>query len=152
MMMGQALAAGEVGRWLDDLLSTMQHPKAAPALKAWGQELAGALGVGFLRSVSPAGKPWRPLKRPRPRGHNPGSRPLIDFGDMMLSVIGSSPDHIEDITDDSISFGTKDKKAAFHQFGTRYIPSRPFVGVSDEMADRAAEILTEHQIHQISLV
>lgn len=150
--MTQTLTPEEATRWLDGILSVMDEPRAREPLKRWGQELAGELGTGFLRSESPTGQKWPPLKRRRPKGHNQGIRPLIDFGDLMLSVISDSPDHIERITDDSIVFGTSDFKAAFHQFGTRVIPPRPFLGVSDEMADRATELLAEHQITSINVL
>ena len=126
---------------MDTVGQLTSRPKLSGVLTDWLQRVAGSLGVGFQQSKDPSGAVWRPLKRKRPKGHNQGTRPLIDTGAMQASIISTGAGHLQEVTDDSAMMGTADEKAAFHQFGTSRIPARPFVGISDEMADLAAEMV-----------
>jgi phage gpG-like protein len=135
--------------WSRGLEQAVNHPAVQPALKEIAQQLAGDLGRGFISSESPDGEPWADLKHPRPRGHNTGTRPLIDFGDLMLSVIDESSDHIEIITDDSLTYGTSDPKAHFHQDGTSKMVARPFMGFTQDRITQAARTVMQQVMQNI---
>ena len=125
------------------------RPKLAGVLTNWLQQVAGSLGVGFQQSKDPSGAVWKPLKRKRPKGHNQGSRPLIDTGAMQASIVSTGAGHLQEVSDDSAMMGTEDFKAAFHQYGTSRIPARPFVGISDDMVDLAAEMVAAEIIETL---
>lgn len=139
----------QLPKFMGRVEAATSRPKLTKTLKAWLAHVAGSLGVGFQQSKSPSGETWKPLARKRPKGHNHGSRPLIDFGDMQASVISTGPGHIEEVSDDSAKMGTDDRKAVFHQYGTSKIPARPFVGITDEMVDLAAEMVADDVLRQI---
>ncbi len=123
-----------------------------PTLKLWFDLLQSDLALGFLNSRSPEGETWAPLKRKRSPipPHNPGRRPLIDFGDLLASVAGQGSGHIENVRDDGGVFGTSDRKAAFHQAGTRRMVARPFLGVPSDSADELANMAADELIRQIA--
>lgn len=62
----------------------------------------------------------------------------------MQSVISNGSGHIETVTQESTLFGTSVFYAAFHQEGTGTIPARPFIGISEDLQDSAADKLGDH--------
>lgn len=97
----------------------------------------------FDERKSPVGELWPPLAAltVSRKGHD---RPLIETDQMRQSILEPDhPSHIGEILERGMSFGTDDEKAAFHQFGTRRIPQREFVGMNDgqvtEVVDRTAD-------------
>ena len=147
--MPDLMQVDELQTFTDQMGQVTSRPKLAGVLTDWLQRVAGSLGVGFQQSKDPSGAVWKPLKRKRPKGHNQGTRPLIDTGDMQASIISTGTGHLQEVTDDSAMMGTEDRKAAFHQFGTSRIPARPFVGISDEMADLAAEMVADELVETL---
>lgn len=108
----------DLGRLVDALDDFAEHApgRVLRALACAGDDL---VREGFDRSRAPSGQPWRPLARSRPRGR-PGRRPLVDTGTLRAwashaMVQGAAA------TWDAPLYG------AFHQFGTRTIPARPFL-------------------------
>lgn len=150
-----AFTVEEFEEYLVEVVQRMEQPEASEPLTRWTEELSGDLGEGFLGSRSPDGQAWRPLKKKRSgksrRGgsRNPGRRPLIDTGDLMLSVISDGRGHVETITGDEVIFGTEDELARIHQDGRGPIPERPFIGVSEEMENRALEIVADFLIERM---
>lgn len=69
---------------------------------------------------------------------------LIEYNNMRSSLLFDGPDHVEDIEDSYMTWGTSDEKAATHQYGTRRVPQRAFVGVHEETADEIAGIVADH--------
>ncbi|WP_417375996.1 phage virion morphogenesis protein [Gimesia maris] len=152
--MSKTITAKELGGFLSGIVRRLESPQASKVLSEWNDELAGDLAQGFLNSHSPDGVPWAPLKNPRPPGHNPGTRPLIDFGDLIRSVVSNGQGHIEIITDDSTTFGTSIYYASVHQYGSKdgSIPARPFLGIPGESLDKAVEMLSGHLITIIDAI
>lgn len=69
----------------------------------------------FDEGHSPDGVPWVPLQHPRLRG---GDKPLRDRGLLMASLTGrSGQGHIEEVTGNSLIWGTNLEYAATHQYG-----------------------------------
>ncbi len=135
-------------KFVDKITETLATPQAAGVLGRWNDILAGDLGKGFLSSKAPSGAGWKPIA-PRPPGHNPGTRPLIDTGDLMRSVVSDGAGHIEIVTEDSTFFGTDIFYAGFHQHGTARIAARPFMGVPEQTRIKAAEMIGAHIIETI---
>ncbi|HBL47656.1 phage virion morphogenesis protein [Gimesia sp.] len=155
--MSKTLTTKELGGFLNGVVNRLEQPKASKVLSEWNDELAGDLAKGFLSGESPDGVPWAPLKNPRPPGHNPGTRPLIDTGDLLRSVVSDGPGHIEIVTDDATTFGTNIVYAGVHQDGSKEdsknnIPARPFIGIPDESLDKAIEMLSGHLITTIDAI
>lgn len=53
------------------------------------------------------------------------------FGNLELSMERSEPDHVLDITADSIIEGTENFTAQYHQYGTPKMPARPILVFPD---------------------
>lgn len=134
--------------FLDGIVAALTTPEAEEPIRRSAEYIAGELGRGFQSSQAPSGQTWAPLKRRRPKGHNPGTRPLIDTGQMMLSIIGDSDGHIEKITGDSLSYGTSNWKAKIHQKGnpSGNLPARPMIGWTQSSSDYAVDAVANHLI------
>lgn len=81
----------------------------------------------FGRAQSPSGEPWEPLQKATIRSKG-SSAPLIDTGTLRGSIVASA-------SDSAITFGVSgpaERYAGTHQFGTRTVPARPFLPVTDE--------------------
>jgi len=155
--MSKTLTVKECAGFLDGVVGRLEKPQAAGVLAQWNDELAGDLAEGFLGSKSPDGVSWPALKKQRPKGHNQGSRPLIDTGDLMQSVVADGMGHIEIVTEDSTTFGTNIEYAAVQHFGNKpeaknNIPARPFVGIPDKSLDKAVTMLSDHIITVVDAI
>ena len=137
--------------FLDGLAAVLETPRAEQPIRQTSEHIAGELGRGFQSSQSPSGVGWPALKRKRPKGHNPGLRPLIDMGEMMLSTISDGAGHVETTDGTSLEFGTTNWKAPFHQFGvpSKNIPARPFVGWTNGSSDYAANAVADHLVQRV---
>lgn len=151
-------AAIETDQDLDAFLSGIvriaERPDFTPELTDWVEDTTGKLGSYMTSGRSPDGTPYRPLKHPRPAGHNQKSGPLIDLGDMLLSLIGDGSGHIESVTGSEAALGTGHVKdtnrgnipvASIHQHGSTKarIPARPFVGFNPEIVAEAERLIAD---------
>lgn len=71
---------------------------------------------------------------------------LIETNTMRSSLLFDGPDHVEDVEERYLVWGTSDEKAAIHQYGTEgtpRIPQRAFVGVSEQTTDAIAEVAAD---------
>ena len=156
--MSDPIRLEDLPAFLDLVEHAVSHPQAVGPIRRAAEHIAGELGRGFQSSIAPDGTAWPPLKRRRPRGHNPGTRPLIDTGEMMLSTISDASGHIEEIADDSLTYGTANRNvhghvlAAIHQFGSQHIPARPFVGWTEASTDYATEAVADHLLAQVDAI
>lgn len=134
----------------------MDHPRQRDTLTTWLNMLQSDLAQGFLGSQSPEGTPWAPLKRPRSPipPHNPGRRPLIDFGNLLASVAGKGTGHIEEIAENEAMMGTSIPYAAVHQTGRKdgKMPARPFMGAPAKSVDELANMVADSLIQQIDML
>lgn len=142
----------ELAEFLDGAVKVAERPDFTPELTAWVQDTTGKLGQYMTSGRSPDGTPYRPLKRKRPPGHNQKSGPLIDTGEMMLSLIGDASGHIEGVSGDEAFLGTGHGKetdrgnipvASIHQHGSAKakIPARPFIGFNAEIIEHARQLV-----------
>jgi len=136
----------EFPAWLNRLAASVETPHAEGVFKPWLERFMGEIGAGFQSSVSQFGEAWAPLKYPRPPGHNPDTRPLIDTGDLMRSVTSNAAGNINKIGPAGLTFGTSIPYAHVHQAGSFPIPARPFLNVNQDQATRAAEMIAQQII------
>lgn len=103
----------------------------------------------FANQSSPGGDRWAPLS-PITIARKGHATILVETDSMRRSVAGRRhQDHIESFSTNEMSWGTKDEKAAFHQYGTSRMPARPFVGWSDESIDSAVELVADAAVEQL---
>lgn len=116
----------------------------------------GGIGSGRL------GKPKEAAARAV--GFVPDHTILIDQGAMKASVaFRGNSDHVEHIDKLTMEWGTKDEKAAVHQFGARRrayderaekwveitIPPRPFVGWNEPAIEAATNHIADAAVEQL---
>jgi phage gpG-like protein len=75
----------------------------------------------FARSSDPDGRPWAPLRFPRPRG---GSKPLLDTGQLRASITGASPEFREEEGPNYVTIGTTRPGANLMQQGGTVLPRK----------------------------
>lgn len=137
--------------YLNGEAERLLHLDYSKPLKQCAFILSAALKEGFVHARAPDGSPWKPLLKPRRKGtRNKGkgarrrssttNQPLWDTGRLVASM-GAGSDHVEHITCDSLVFGTNVSYAVFHQFGTRTIPARPFLGFSADAIAKIEDVL-----------
>lgn len=106
----------------------------------------------FAGQIDSNGTAWPPLKPAtiKRKGH---ARILVETGRLGVSLVEDGhPDAVIEIIDEpgqgGFSRGTGVEYAGFHQTGTKRMPARPPVGVTeaycDGFAERAADHLVEH--------
>jgi len=136
-------------------LSALANRKAAeierlsfrPPLEVSKLLIVGATRQNFNQGRDPEGVPWLPLKRPRRRSKG-GDLPLRDTGKLRASVTGGART-VERITDTELIFGTNLEYAGFHQFGTRFIPKREFLGFNAPLINDIDRAFTEYVEKQL---
>jgi phage virion morphogenesis protein len=119
------------------------------ALNITAVYLAGMTKRNFTGSHDPDGSPWPPLKNPSRRRGGRSAKPLVDRGLLMASVSAQGGGSVRDVTPRSLEFGTNVSYAGYHQFGTRTIPARRFLGITDAMAKRIEELVADDVVRQM---
>lgn len=116
---------------------------------AW-EEVGTALMLDFMENFHEEGgvfgrgtwAQWQPLRpstvADRRRLGYPGEHPiLVREGDLLASVtIRGAAGNVFEVGANSLVLGTTDRKAKYHQFGTRRMPARKIVGISAQRAGR----------------
>ena len=99
----------------------------------------------FDEQRSPDGKPWARFKRkPSARRGGPSAKLLRNTGILMASLTGQAGGHVEVLTATSLTWGSNVPYAGYHQHGTKHIPARPFLGITDQMRGRIEQIVAEY--------
>lgn len=93
-------------------------------LRTIGRKLVGSMQRNFFEQRSPGGQAWRPLKRPRRKGHNPGSLALLDT----LHLYDSINYDVVAKNEVDVGFPQATFYGKFQNDGTRTIPQREFLG------------------------
>lgn len=116
---------------------------------AWeqvGEDLLGDFADNFATEGGGFGgwSSWAPLAAStvadRERHGYGGEHPiLVRTGELMASTtVRGAPGNVFEVGPNSLTVGTNDPKAVFHQFGTRKMPARVIVGLS---WDRQSQIV-----------
>lgn len=133
--MAAAVGTFDLTNYATALSAAVQAPvDYGPLLRKVAVLLRSEVLGCFDQSRSPDGVPWAPLKlstiRRRRKGGK-GAKPLRDTGILMLSATASgAKGHVEQVTATSLVYGSNLDRAGWHQGGTKTIPPRPFVGLS----------------------
>jgi phage gpG-like protein len=95
-----------------------------PAMKVGAEAVQRLIQNTFQTSKSPVGAKWDALdEKTIAKRRKKSSTPLVDTGKLRLSMYARGGAR-------SIAFGTNTGYAGFQQFGTRYIPARPFLPIT----------------------
>lgn len=136
-------------RRVKQLLSEMAD-RTQGVESAWpgvGDVIADSMQQQFdTFGVALNGKAWAPLKPEYlawkiRNGYDP--RTLRKTRDMEASLTGR-PMAIEEYFPMSARFGTNDKKAAFHQNGTKFMPQRKIINITEDLADDVNSVLARY--------
>lgn len=136
---------------LDEALGTLRLLAAkgknlSPLLDELGQDEKARVLMRFEHGEAPDGTTWQALKQPRrptkkrpayvPAGQQriPGDNPLRDWGVLQGSITAQV------IGKHTLQIGTATDYAHYHQFGTKHIPARPFLGVTDDLLASIKEL------------
>lgn len=96
----------------------------SPLTRVLAEDVKTLIDDSFAQSRSPDGSPWEALKPSTVKRRRQGSStPLVDTGTLRGSVSARG-------TTTGVMFGAGASYAPFHQFGTRRVPSRPFLPVT----------------------
>ena len=131
----------EVGAWSRQFEAELTRLDWRPFFKVARLLIVADTKQHFVQATAPDGTPWLPLKRTSKRRGGSRAKPLRDTGLLMMSVTANGQGHVEEITARQLVFGSNLDRAGWHNFGTRTIPARPFLGFSPKLVaqiDRAA--------------
>lgn len=133
----------------DDL---QEHPYTEP-MSQFATTLEESHAGFFQRSTDPTGQPWPPLSPVTiaKKGH---ATILVETTHMRESLKIGQPDNVIDFGSTGggqvfLTFGTSDRKAGYHQFGTSRIPARPFVGVTEKQPTELAEMIADDAVRSM---
>ncbi len=135
---------------LSGLSSTTQQALVAavgridlrPAFRTVALYLNSQARRNFVNQSAPDGTPWARFKhKPSAKRGGASAKLLRDTGVLQASVTSGV---VEDVTSFSLRWGTNVPYAKFHQFGTRHLPARPFIGITPAMVQRIEQILVEY--------
>ncbi len=143
------LALADLPAYLQAQADRLRGADLTVPLKVARQLLISATKQNFALGQSPDGIPWAPLKRPRSRKRDkskkrrPGSidLPLRDTDTLMNSVTAGD---IDEISGGTLRYGTSLSYARYHQFGTKYIPRRQFLGLNDQLVQRINDVIRKY--------
>lgn len=110
------------------------------------QELARQHEERWPLAISPHGVPWQPLAPATiaKKGH---STILVDTGRLQASVVNPQhPDHVRELLDNGLTFGTDVPYGIFHQDGTPRLPQREFLGMTIETVDQITSNVADHAV------
>ncbi len=121
----------------------------APALAEIADDFRAMIADQFSTEGRAGGTPWPPLAPPARRGTGVppvNTRrmrlPLVRTGALRDSLVDpDAPMHVEEVDAQSVSLGTRVPYAILHQLGTRRMPGRPIIVLSDERSAQWTEIV-----------
>jgi len=91
-----------------------------------GKRLAYRFKRNIRDSKTASGERFPALRRPRPRGHNPSMRPLVDSGKLFEAITYRL------ISADTVEAGEDTFYGIFQNRGTRVIPPRAFISLDPD--------------------
>ncbi len=135
----------QFGAWASGLNAELARLDFTQPLRSVKIALVASTKENFSGGHTPDGTVWAPLQRARTRNRRKGDRglPLRDTGLLMASTAAQGRGHVEEITRQELLFGSNLEYAGFHQFGTRHIPARQFLGFNEKLLRTVDAILGE---------
>lgn len=105
--------------------------------KPW--TMRGSVARNFVSKSSPDKKPWQSLSEDYAKQKSkkyPGAPMLVASGKLFNSLIrnfeGEDDEGVSIVTAKKLSYGTKIPYAKYHMLGTKKMPARPFIGITDK--------------------
>lgn len=116
---------------LDEALGTLRLLAAkgedlTPLLDELGDDEVARVKLRFENSTAPDGTRWDELT-------SRDGQPLMDTGVLYGSITAQ-------VHGNTLQVGTATDYAHYHQFGTKHIPARPFLGVTDDLLTSIKEL------------
>ena len=123
----------------------------APALGEIADDFRAMVAEQFASEGRAGGTPWAARHHPSvpssmrrgsaKRGVASASPLLVRSGELRDSLIGSGAGRVEEIDARSLTLGTSVPYAMLHQLGTRFMPARPVIVLSDARTQRWTEFV-----------
>lgn len=141
---GRSYSLEDFARRLGVTVDQVARIDFRPALQVCSYLIQNDTRERFRKGEDPDGRKWAPLKKkPRiPKGRGV-DQPLWATGRLVASTGAAAPEHVEELSRDSLVIGTNLSYAAYHQYGTRHIPARPFMGIGDDLAKKLEDVLVK---------
>ena len=118
-------------------------------LKTTQQEVADYEAGMFAGEFDSNLNDWPALK-PSTIARKGNDRILVETGALRASLVSvGGPGNISATAPRGMLFGTEVEYAIFHQEGTRKMPARPPVGMSEETLDRAVERIADSAVEKM---
>ena len=141
--------AGEkLEQWLAEITQQVEAISYKPAFQDQVIQVLQAQHEEYFNAQSGPDGPWPALAASTVKAKGFDTI-LVEFNNMRSSLLFEGGDHVQDVEDKYLTWGTADEKAAIHQEGTSKIPQRAFVGVNDKNAEDIAEIIAEFTIQAL---
>ena len=122
-----------------------------PAWRSMLKYLRRATEATFASQGSRIGSAWAPLSAEYARWkavEYPG-QPILRASDAMFeSLVKRTGDSVIEVERQAMSYGTRDRKAKFHHAGTRRMPRRRFLGVTEEDRREIKKLVRAHLENQ----
>ena len=147
----------ELEEWFDELAMGMERPGLPAPLQPHTKDavqtiLRADVLLNFYDSHDPEGTPYPPLKHPRSNSKG-GDKVLIDIGLLLHSAgysaqaadVDEVPGGVRVTFDDELLmyYGN------FQRLGTRTIPAREFLGISEHATENIADVVVSDTIDQL---
>jgi phage gpG-like protein len=109
--------------------------------------LRGAILRRFTSETSPKGSPWKdlnPVYAKRKAIKWPGSTKLIASGDLFESLVSTSAKSVVQMSETKLTYGTIVPYAGYLQFGTKFMPARPMMGLSSIQKSKYKKLISQY--------
>ena len=125
----------------------------APALREIADDFREMVAQQFASEGRAGGTPWAARHHPSvPSSLRRGSAKrgvvkgntsplLVRTGALRDSLIGLGAAHVEEMDERSLTLGSRLPYAIFHQLGTRHMPARPIIVLSEARSNKWTEIV-----------
>lgn len=123
-----------------------------PAWRAIVLYLKAATIQQFASQGARLGSPWQPLSPAYATAkaiRYPG-KPILRATDAMFNSLASvTADSIVELEPQAMSYGTRDRKAQWHQKGTRRMPARKILGLMAQDKQMVKSLVKDHLANQL---
>jgi phage virion morphogenesis protein len=146
----QEVGFGDLMRRLGVTADQLAKIDFRPALEVCARLIQNDTRERFRKGEDPDGKKWKPLKHPPkiPKGRSV-DQPLWATGRLVASTGAGVADHVEELTPHSLVIGSSVQYAGYHQFGTKHIPARPFLGVGADLAKQLDDVVADFAVDAV---
>jgi len=124
-----------------------------PALAAIADDFREMIAEQFASQGGAEGTPWAPLAPSTLRRRRASPSILYATGALRRSLTEpGAADHVAELEDESLTLGTRLPYAFYHQAGTRRLPARPIIVLSEARAQRWTEIVRSAFEEKVTLL